>query len=205
MAIRARRRFLVTIKEIINGAEKLNLPAEAIKDALEVTERIIEKRLVKKCAPKIIAAVSLYLTSKKYGIPITARDIVKNLDLCKPERTRFIRIARALARELKVGVPLEEYVVKIAKDLNLPEDVAEDARELVRKASELGLTAGRSPLGFAAAAIYMASRRNGIRISQREVASAAHVTEVTLRVRYKELKEKLGFEKAALEKAPLSR
>ena len=44
---------------------------------------------------------------------------------------------------------------------------------------------------MAAAALYVASLLEGEKKTQREVAEVAHVTEVTVRNRYKELVEKL--------------
>ena len=205
MAVKAESRLITVIKEIVEGAEKLDFPAGAIKDAIELAENLMETRLVKKCAPRVVAAVSLYITGKKHGIPLTARDIIKGLDLCKPERTRFLRVSRGLTRELRVRIPLEEYISKIVSELKMPEDVASTAKKIAKRAEELGLTAGRSPLGFAAAAVYLAARSIGIKVSQREVAATAHVTEVTLRVRCKELRERLGLPRSAVRRITLAR
>jgi transcription initiation factor TFIIIB Brf1 subunit/transcription initiation factor TFIIB len=46
---------------------------------------------------------------------------------------------------------------------------------------------GKGPTGMAAAALYIASIMNGKTITQRELAKAADVTEVTVRNRYKGL------------------
>jgi len=48
-------------------------------------------------------------------------------------------------------------------------------------------------MGVAAAALYIASVLEGEKRTQREVAEVAHVTEVTVRNRYKELVEKLNI------------
>ncbi|MHA1790693.1 MAG: transcription initiation factor IIB, partial [Candidatus Helarchaeota archaeon] len=58
-------------------------------------------------------------------------------------------------------------------------------------AKEKGLTAGKDPTGLAAAAIYIVAIQEGERRTQREIAKIAHVTEVTVRNRYKELVKKL--------------
>jgi transcription initiation factor TFIIB len=56
------------------------------------------------------------------------------------------------------------------------------------------LTAGKDPTGLAAAAIYISGIINGERRTQREISEVAHVTEVTVRNRYKELVRKLSIE-----------
>jgi len=60
------------------------------------------------------------------------------------------------------------------------------------EAKEVNALSGKDPRGIAAAAIYMATQRNDIRIVQRVVAEAAETTHVTLRNRYRGLKEALG-------------
>ncbi|MEM4786712.1 MAG: transcription initiation factor IIB, partial [Ignisphaera sp.] len=68
------------------------------------------------------------------------------------------------------------------------------AIEIIQKARESGVTAGRDPAGVAAAAVYIAALLNDERRTQKEVAMAAGVTEVTVRNRYKELMKALGSE-----------
>ena len=50
-------------------------------------------------------------------------------------------------------------------------------------------SAGKDPMGLAAAALYLSCVKNGMPVTQREIAEAADVTEVTIRNRYKSLKE----------------
>ncbi len=56
------------------------------------------------------------------------------------------------------------------------------------------LTSGRGPAGIAAAATYIACLLTNERRTQGEIARNAHVTEVTIRNRYKELAQKLVIE-----------
>ena len=65
--------------------------------------------------------------------------------------------------------------------------------EIVNRAKDERITAGKDPTGLAAAAIYIAGVIEGERRTQRAIAEAAHVTEVTVRNRYKELVRRLGL------------
>ena len=67
------------------------------------------------------------------------------------------------------------------------------AKEILQEAIRRGITSGKGPTGLAAAALYVASLLEGEKKTQREVAEVAHVTEVTVRNRYKELVEKLNI------------
>ncbi len=84
------------------------------------------------------------------------------------------------------------YVPKLITKLNLPGEMQTSVFEVLQKAKDHeGLITGRDPRGLAAGAIYIASILTDNRVTQREIASAAGVTEVTVRNRYKELVRKL--------------
>ncbi|MCD2204493.1 transcription initiation factor IIB 3, partial [Halobacterium sp. KA-6] len=80
-----------------------------------------------------------------------------------------------------------------ASDLDLSEETTAKAREIIDTSAEQGLLSGKSPSGFAAAAIYAASLLCNEKKTQREVADVANVTEVTIRNRYQEQIEAMGF------------
>ena len=67
------------------------------------------------------------------------------------------------------------------------------AREILFKASQLRISAGKDPMGLAASALYVACTLEGEDITQKDVAEAAGVTEVTIRNRYKSLRSFLGI------------
>ena len=76
---------------------------------------------------------------------------------------------------------------RIVSALGLPDYVAVEAIRVLREARAKGVTAGKDPSGLAAAAVYLAALRYGLRRTQKEIAHVAGVTEVTVRNRYKEL------------------
>ena len=55
------------------------------------------------------------------------------------------------------------------------------------------ISAGKDPMGLAASSIYLSSIKTGETITQSNIAEAAGVTEVTVRNRAKELRNKLEF------------
>jgi transcription initiation factor TFIIB len=63
----------------------------------------------------------------------------------------------------------------------------------LKKASETRTSAGKEPMGLAAAALYVACVMEGENKTQKDVAEAAGVTEVTIRNRYKGLKAILNI------------
>jgi transcription initiation factor TFIIB len=63
----------------------------------------------------------------------------------------------------------------------------------VNEARKKHISAGKDPMGFAAAALYIACKQNGEKKTQKEIADAAGVTEVTVRNRFKNLKKHLNL------------
>jgi transcription initiation factor TFIIB len=87
----------------------------------------------------------------------------------------------------------KKYVPRFCSELELSELVESKANEIIDMTAEAGLLSGKSPTGFAAAAIYAASLLCNEKKTQREIAQVAQVTEVTIRNRYQEQIEAIGI------------
>jgi len=102
---------------------------------------------------------------------------------------------RLLGRSLSFSTPSdnpEKFVSRIASKAGIDQRTQVQAIEILREARRRDGIVGKHPLGLAAAALYMASLRAGERKAQKDVASAAGVTEVTIRNRVNGLKETLN-------------
>ena len=72
-------------------------------------------------------------------------------------------------------------------------EIESKAINIINQSKEQGLLTGREPTGVAAATLYIASMLLGVRVTQKDVAEIANVSEVTIRNRYKEFCEKLNL------------
>ena len=107
------------------------------------------------------------------------------------------RCYRLLLRELDIKMPTADpirSVPKIASKLGLNEKTQQTSIELLHRAEQKKAIAGKDPMGLAAAAIYIACVIESERKTQKEIAEAAGVTEVTVRNRYKGLRRTLKLE-----------
>jgi len=86
-----------------------------------------------------------------------------------------------------------KYISKIASHVRLSQKTQNTAIKLLEKAKDKKGIVGKGPTGMAAAALYIAAIMNDQSLTQRELAKAADVTEVTVRNRYKELDKILGL------------
>jgi transcription initiation factor TFIIB len=82
---------------------------------------------------------------------------------------------------------------RLSSDLLLEGKTVKKATEIIKRAEERLVTIGKDPGGIAAAALYIAGILEEDRRTQREIAKAARVTEVTIRNRYKDLVRSLGI------------
>jgi len=61
------------------------------------------------------------------------------------------------------------------------------AVDIIHKAKQYGILEGKDPTSIAATAIYIAGKKMKEFLSQRKIASAANITEITIRNRTKGL------------------
>lgn len=182
--------------------QQAEIELEALRDALRIREDVIsrardiyrlsiEKSLVRGRSIAALAASSLYAAARETGTNVTLKDIQQ---ACNTTRKDISRCYRLMLRELDMRMPVVDAAVcisRIADNAGLSGDVRREARALLKSASAGGIAAGKDPMGLAAAALYLACTRLGEHETQKNIAHAAHVTEVTIRNRYKGLRDEV--------------
>jgi transcription initiation factor TFIIB len=94
-------------------------------------------------------------------------------------------------------MPVEDPVKcisKIATKVEISMPTQQRAIKIINEAKRMGIVAGKDPMGLAAASLYVACVLEGEKKTQKEIAEVANVTEVTVRNRYKGLKEALKLD-----------
>ena len=98
---------------------------------------------------------------------------------------------RVLVKELGLKMPVVDSVqcvARIASKAGLSEKTKRYAVKILKQAKQNEISAGKDPMGMAASALYISNTRMGIKCSQKIVAKAAGITEVTVRNRCQGLK-----------------
>ncbi len=85
------------------------------------------------------------------------------------------------------------YVSKIAEKNRITGRTQGIAIAILADAKRKRFAAGKDPMGLAAAALYIACLQNNEKITQKDIADASGVTEVTVRNRYKALTRQLSL------------
>jgi transcription initiation factor TFIIB len=162
-------------------AQILNLPGHIREEACQMFRRSLAQELIKGRRTGEVAGACVYAASRRSKVPVRIEDVASALSL---KRKAIARCYRTLFTELRLSVPLpDSYAVldQLATTLALDHTIAESAREILEKAHSVGATFGKNPAGLAASALYIASQSMGGRLTQKAVAEAAGVTEVTVR------------------------
>ncbi|MEM1508604.1 MAG: transcription initiation factor IIB [Thermofilaceae archaeon] len=181
-------------QELDRLGAQLGLPKRVLDRAREVYRRALESGLVRGRSIESVVAAAVYAACREMKVPRTLDEIAK---YTRSGRKDVARCYRLLLRETMLRVPLPtpvDFAPRIGSVLKLSAATVRDAVEILKQAQQVGITAGKDPAGLAAAAIYIAALRRGEVRTQKEVARAAQVTEVTVRNRYKELAKKLKID-----------
>jgi len=138
-----------------------------------------------------MALASLYASCRLTQTPRTLEEVASHSHLDKKEIARCYRL---LLKKLNLRTPVPNAklrVPKIASEVKLSEKTQRKAIEIIGEAERLRITVGKDPMGMAASALYLACRMNGEICTQKMLAKASGVTEMTIRTRYQELKRRL--------------
>jgi transcription initiation factor TFIIB len=188
------RSLAVAFAELNKIASILNLPRTIREQAGMLYRKAAKKNLIRGRSVEGVVIASVYAACRLAGMPRTLDELA---DKSQIKRKEIGRTYRFLVRELGLKMPPSspvDYVSRFGSKLGLDQDVKTKTVEILEQAIESELTSGRGPVSLAAAAIYIASVLCGKRVTQREIAEVAGVTEVTIRNRYKELAEKLDID-----------
>lgn len=185
------RNLAFALSELAKVAFKLNLPRNVLETAAVIYRRTVRMRLIRGRSIQGVAVASLYMACRQCKVIRSLEEVGRAANISKKESGRHYRF---LLRKLNAKVPPVEaksYVSKFVNQFGLSGSVESMSTTILDQAAELRLTSGRGPSGLAAAATYIASTLLGEERTQGEIAKGAHVTEVTIRNRYKELIQKL--------------
>jgi transcription initiation factor TFIIB len=180
------RNLQFALSEIDRMASALGVPRSVREVASVIYRRALKEDLIRGRSIEGVATGALYAACRKEDIPRSLEEIA---DVSRVERKEIGRTYRYISHELGLEmrpVDPKQYVPRFCSDLDLPEEVQNQAKTIIEETAEQGLLSGKSPTGYAAAAIYAASLLCNEKRTQREVAGVAQVTEVTIRNRYQE-------------------
>ena len=174
----------------LNGLkDKLAISSSVLEKAAYLYRKALDKKLVRGRSISAMIAASLYAACRDTETPRTLKDVAEAANVKRKDISRCYRL---LHNELNLKMPVVDSIQcipRISSKLKVTEKIKRFAAKILKETQERQETAGKDPMGLAAAALYYSCVKNGISITQLDLAEAANVTEVTIRNRYKALKE----------------
>jgi transcription initiation factor TFIIB len=187
------RNLRQAFSELDRLSDKLSVSESVIEKAAYIYRKALERGLVRGRSISAIIAASLYAACRDRETPRTLKDLAVVSNVKKKDIARCYRL---LLKEMDIKMPVVDptkCVSRIASRASLSERTKRRALEILKKAEEARISAGKDPMGLAAAALYVSCTLEGEDKTQRDVAEAAGVTEVTIRNRYKGLRSALSI------------
>jgi transcription initiation factor TFIIB len=178
--------------EIRRLADALGAPEPVRDRSCVLFGRAQDHNLLRGRTVEGFAAAAVYAACRVAEVARTTDEVV---DAAKATDDEFRAAYASLNRDLNLPVrPVDpcEYLPRFADRLDLPTTVERRAASLVDEARDRGLIGGRDPGGVAGACLYAAARDADVDLTQREAASAADVTPVTVRNTYQDLSADRG-------------
>ena len=187
------RNLSIALRELDRLASNLGVSRDAKDTASFIYRKALTKRLVRGRSIEGMMSGAVYIACRMHQTP---RQLDELAEESISTRREIGKCVRQLIRYLNLKVPIPSatnLIPRVAAELKLEGKTSIRAGTIIADAKKNGITAGKDPGGIAGAAIYIAGILEEDRRTQREIAEAVNVTEVTIRNRYKELARKLNL------------
>jgi transcription initiation factor TFIIB len=171
--------------------DKLSLTPSIVEKTAYTYRKVQEDGLIRGRTIGAVLVACLYITCREQGVSRTIDELAEASNI---RRKAIAKIYRDIVFHLERKIPQVncfQCIDKIANKIELNEITTRHARDFMKKVLEQEFSAGKDPMGFAGAVLYVSLQMEGKTVRQIDIADAAGVTEVTIRNRAKELKSKL--------------
>ncbi|MCB2172181.1 transcription initiation factor IIB [archaeon] len=185
------RNLSIAMAELDRMASELHLPQNVKENAALIYRKALKEDLIRGRSIDAFVAASLYAACRLQKIPRPLKEVSK---VSKRLHSEVAMTYRLIHKELKLRPPVDgpfKFIPSIAAKLSVNQPTEQLAINILKKADEIKALTGKDPRGLAAAALYMACQETKEKRVQRVIAKAAGTTEVTLRNRYRGLKQAL--------------
>jgi len=186
-----KRNLLIATTELKRISSNLNLPNHVKEEGMRLYIEAFKRKLLRGRSINAMVAACLYLACRKKDIPRTLQEILDEASVTAKDVRRSISI---LTRELNFKTQSTDPVALIPRyvsDLELDSEIEALTKKILTTYISNFSISGKDPKGLCAGAIYLACRIKDLELTQQQIVNSIGVTEVTLRSRYKELKNKL--------------
>jgi transcription initiation factor TFIIB len=186
------KNLMQAFNELDKLKDKLGLPDAVIERTAYIYRKARKRGLVRGRTTDGILTAAIYIACRDLGVPKTLKEVAAAISIRLKTLSRSYRI---LVTELDISTPPVidpmKCIVKVANNADLNENTKRQAMDVMNNLSKREISAGKHPMALAATVLYVSCLNTGVNIRQADIADAAGITEVTLRNRYKDLKNRI--------------
>jgi len=186
------KNLMQAFNELDKLKDKLGLPDAVIERTAYIYRKARKRGLVRGRTIDGILTAAIYIACRDLGVPKTLKEVAAAISIRFKTLSRSYRI---LVTELDISTPPVidpmKCIVKVANNADLNENTKRRAMDVMNNITKREISAGKHPMAVAATVLYVSCLNTGVNKTQTDIADAAGITEVTLRNRYKDLKDKL--------------
>jgi transcription initiation factor TFIIB len=188
------RNLRLAFNELSKLKDKLGLSESIIEKTAYIYRKAVENNMARGRSISSLLSASLYAACRESETPRTLKDIER---ISNVKRKELAKCYRALVEKLDLRMPVVSPVyciAGIANKLVISEKSKRLAVKILKDYEQTGDVAGKSPTGLAATALYLACVNMGEHYSQKSIAGASTITEVTIRNRSADIRKKLNLD-----------
>jgi transcription initiation factor TFIIB len=193
MSTSTNRNLLRAFSELKTLKDKLGLSDYIVEKTAYIYRKVEERGLIRGRTIYAMLAACVYLSCRETGTPRTIKDVATESNI---KRKGIARCVRIITHELDIRAPafdLMKCIAKIANTSKVSEKTKRQAFTIMKQANKRKIPAGKDPMGLAASVLYIACKGTAENTTQRDMARAGGVTEVTIRNRVRDLGKSLNL------------
>ncbi|MCS7116952.1 MAG: transcription factor IIB [Nitrososphaerales archaeon] len=168
----------------------LNLPKTVFETAAHIYRTAMKMKVAKSKSIIGMSCASIYLACRKCNVGRTLKEIAHAANIDEKVLAKYYRfVLKEVEKEYIPPLSIERYISKFTNMAKIDPKVERLALFLAAQTKDSKISSGKTPVGLAAAYVYMSSVLLGEYLPQRDIADVAGVTEVTVRNRCREILE----------------
>ncbi len=184
----ADRNMIQAFSQLDRLKDKLALSDAVFEKTAYVYRKALERDLAKGRSISSLVGACIYIASRELDTLVTLKDIIRASNI---EHRHLTKMYRFIVMELDLKIPTIDHVkciIRVANRAGVSEKTKREAIGIMDNLERTEKKDGKSPMGLAAMVVYSASAKNKEGITQKDIATAADISEVTLRNRLRDLK-----------------
>ncbi|KAJ3372587.1 transcription initiation factor IIB [Kappamyces sp. JEL0680] len=183
--------LIEAFKSIDSMASSIQLPRIIVDTAKQLYKRVEDEKLIKAKNMEAVKAACLIIACSQHQGNRTFKEICNLTKVSKKEVGKVYKQLQPLFKDQQISnLSLDAHVFRFSSQMDIDSKVQQAAVKIVKRVTEDGCLAGRSPITVVAACLYFACLLSDDPKSAKEIADVAQCSDSTLRNAYRTLFEK---------------